>query len=207
VIGLIVGAAVTSWLIVPNIRNSAKEEAQKQVVEASDTLATNSQTIKELEAQIEDLQSQLTEVSDSNDQVQSQITSYEKLLQAYSSYYADSDVTKAGKNLDKVNTEDLSKSARKIYTALSSVVQERNFSQLYQEGYSAYQSGRYEEAIPALQEIVDAQEDYNDGSAAYYLAQAYRRSGDLESAKPYYQFVVENHPNTERARTARNYVD
>jgi TolA-binding protein len=87
------------------------------------------------------------------------------------------------------------------------VIQEKNFAQLYQEGYNLYQSGKYEDAIKNLQEIVDADEDYNDGSAAYYLAQSYRRSGDLESAKPYYQFVLENHPNTERARTARNYVD
>lgn len=30
---------------------------------------------------------------------------------------------------------------------------------------------------------------------------------DLKSAKPYYQYVIENYPDTERARTSQNYVD
>jgi TolA-binding protein len=207
VIGLIVGAAVTAWLIVPNVKNSAKEDAQKQIVEASDAIATDSQTIKDLEAQVDELQSQLTEASNSNDEVQSQITSYERLLQAYSAYYKDGDAATAGKKLDKVVKDDLSKSAKKIYNSLNTVVLESNFVQLYQEGYSAYQSSKYEEAIEALQQIVDVDEDYNDGSAAYYLAQSYRKNGDLESAKPYYKYVVENHPNTEKAKTSRYYVD
>jgi TolA-binding protein len=87
------------------------------------------------------------------------------------------------------------------------VVQEKNFVQLYQTGYSAYQKGKYEEAVTALQEIVDVEEDYNDGNAVYYLAQSLRKSGDSESAKQYYQYVIDNHPNTERAKTARYYVN
>jgi len=47
---------------------------------------------------------------------------------------------------------------------------------------------------------------YKNGSAAYYLAQAYRRSGDIESARPYYQYVVDNYPGTRLANTAKNYV-
>jgi TolA-binding protein len=206
VIGLVVGAAVTSWLIVPNVRNQAKEEAQKQIVEASDTIATNGQTIKDLEGQIEDLQAQLDEASEDNKQVQTQISSYEKLLQAYVSYYSD-DLEAAGEALDKVKTKYLSKSAKKIYTNLNQIVQEKNLAQLYETGYNAYQKGRYAAAIESLQQIVDAQEDYNDGSAAYYLAQSYRKNGDLESAKPYYQYVIDNYPDTERARTSRNYAD
>jgi TolA-binding protein len=207
VIGLIVGAAVTSWLIVPNVRNNAKEEAQKQMVEASDTIATDGQTIKDLESQIEELQSQLSEASDSNEQVQSQISSYEKLLQAFSSYYKDNDADAASEKMDKVVKDDLSKSAKKIYNSLNAVVQEQNFVKLYQQGYQAYQSSNYEEAIEALQVVVDGNENYGDGYAAYYLAQAYRKNGDLESAKPYYQYIIDNYPNTQRAGTAKAYVN
>lgn len=55
VIGLIVGTAITAFLIVPSVRNKAKEEAQRKLVEASDTISTNGQTIKDLEGQVEDL--------------------------------------------------------------------------------------------------------------------------------------------------------
>ena len=48
---------------------------------------------------------------------------------------------------------------------------------------------------------------YNTGNAAYYLAQAYNRGGDLESAIPYYQYIIDNYPGTEKEKTARNYVN
>jgi TolA-binding protein len=207
VIGLIVGAAVTAWLIVPNVKNSAKEDAQKQMVEASDTIASDAQNIKDLEAQVEELQAELDEASDSKKEVQSQITSYEKLIAAYSSYYKDGDTATASEKLKKVEKDDLSDAAKKLYNSLNSVVQESNISTLYQEGYSLYMSYNYEEAVEALQQVVDVDENYSDGNAAYYLAQSLRKSGDLESAKPYYQYVIDNHPNTERARTAKYYVD
>lgn len=206
VIGLIVGTAVTASLIVPNVRNKAKEEAAQQIVEASDTIATNGQTIKDLEGQIEDLQNQLEEEADNSKEVEVQISSYEKLLEAYVAYHAD-DITTAGEALDSVKKKYLSTSAKSIYQELYDVVQEKYLAELYSSGYSAYQNGKYEDAIKILQQIVDLQEDYSDGSAAYYLAQAYRINGDLESAKPYYQYVIDHYPDTERARTSQKYVD
>lgn len=206
VIGLIVGTAVTACLIVPNVRNKAKEEAAQQIVEASDTIATNGQTIKDLEGQIKDLQAQLEEEANNNEKVEVQINSYEKLLEAYVAYDAE-DITAAGKALDSVKKKYLSSSAKSIYQELYDVVQEQYLAELYQEGYRAYQNQNYEDAIKLLKQIVDVQEDYSDGSAAYYLAQAYRISGDLESAKPYYQYVIDNYPDTERGRTSQKYVD
>ncbi len=206
VTGLVVGAAVTAFLIVPNVKNQAKEEAKQQILEASDTISTNGQTIKDLEKQVEDLQGQLEEEANNNEKVADQIKTYEKLLNAYVAYSSD-DVVTAGQALDKVNTSYLSKNAKSIYKDLNDVVRAQYLEKLYQEGYSYYQRGKYEDAINDLQKIVDEEEDFQDGSAAYYLAQSYRRNGDLDSAKPYYQYVIDNHPGTERARTSQNYVD
>ena len=122
------------------------------------------------------------------------------------SYTAD-DVIAAGQALDKVNTSYLSKKAKSIYKDLNDEVRSQYLDKLYQEGYGYYQRGKYEDAITDLQKIVDEEEDFQDGSAAYYLAQSYRKNGDLDSAKPYYQYVIDKHPGTERARTSQNYVD
>lgn len=206
VTGLIVGAAVTIFLFVPNVKNQAKEEAKKQILEASDTISSNGQTIKDLEQQIDDLQTQLEEEANNNEKVADQIKSYERLLNAYVAYTG-GDVIKAGTALDKVETSYLSKNAKSIYKTLNDEVKAQYLDKLYQEGYSYYQRGKYEEAIKDLKKIVDEQEDFQDGSAAYYLAQSYRKNGDLDSAKPYYQYVLDHHPGTERARTAQNYVD
>lgn len=206
VTGLIVGAAVTAFLIVPNVKNQAKEDAKQQILEASDTISSNGQTIKDLEQQVKDLQDQLEEEANNNEKVADQIKTYERLLNAYVSYTAD-DVIAAGQALDKVNTSYLSKKAKSIYKDLNDEVRAQYLDKLYQEGYGYYQRGKYEDAITDLQKIVDEEEDFQDGSAAYYLAQSYRKNGDLDSAKPYYQYVIDKHPGTERARTSQNYVD
>ena len=206
VTGLVVGAAVTAFLVVPNVKNQAKEDAKQQILEASDTISSNGQTIKDLEKQISDLQDQLEEEANNNEKVADQIKTYERLLNAYVAYTSD-DVISAGQALDKVNTSYLSKKAKSIYKDLNDEVRSQYLDKLYQEGYGYYQRGKYEDAITDLQKIVDEEEDFQDGSAAYYLAQSYRKNGDLDSAKPYYQYVIDNHPGTERARTSQNYVD
>lgn len=206
VTGLVVGAAVTAFLIVPSVKNQAKEDAKQQILEASDTISSNGQTIKDLEQQVSDLQDQLEEEANNNEKVADQIKTYERLLNAYVSYTAD-DVIAAGQALDKVNTSYLSKKAKSIYRDLNDEVRAQYLDKLYQEGYGYYQRGKYEDAITDLQKIVDEEEDFQDGSAAYYLAQSYRKNGDLDSAKPYYQYVIDKHPGTERARTSQNYVD
>ena len=206
VTGLIVGAAVTAFLIVPSVKNQAREDAKQQILEASDTISSNGQTIKDLEQQVSDLQAQLDEEANNNEKVADQIKTYERLLNAYVSYTAD-DVIAAGQALDKVNTSYLSKKAKSIYKDLNDEVRSQYLDNLYQEGYGYYQRGKYEDAITDLQKIVDEEEDFQDGSAAYYLAQSYRKNGDLDSAKPYYQYVIDKHPGTERARTSQNYVD
>ena len=207
VIGLIVGTAITAFLIVPSVRNKAKEEAQRKLVEASDTISTNGQTIKDLEGQVEDLKNQLEEQTTNNEKVKVKISTYENLLQACVSYYGSKDVTTAGETLDKVKTKYLSDKAKTIYDDIHGEVQDKYLNQLYKEGYSLYSRGKYKDAIDTLKQITDEQEDFQDGSAAYYLAQSYRKNGDLKSAKPYYQYVIENYPDTERARTSQNYVD
>lgn len=206
VLGLIIGAAVTTCLVVPNVKNKVNAEAQRKLLEASDSVSSSAKTIKELEGQVETLQGQLAEATSSSEQGEDKVKSYERLLRAYAAYSSD-DLEKAGDYLKKVDKSYLSKSAKTVYNDLNAKVQADYLETLYNDGYSHYSSGRYEEAADCLQRVVDEQEDYRDGNAAYYLAQAYRRGGDLESAKPYYQYILENYPNTERARTARNYAD
>ncbi len=206
VIGLLIGTAVTSFLIVPTVKNRLKEETRQQMLEASDSISTKGQELKELEGQMDDLQQQLEKERENSVKVKDQTGAYDKLLSAYVAYVSE-DFTTAGEALDKVEDKYLSKKAKGVYNELNGIVKEKYFAQLYNEGYSAYRRGRYADAIEKLKQITDEQEDYRDGYATYYLAQSYRRNNDLASAKPYYQYVIDNYPDTERSRTALNYVN
>lgn len=206
IIGLVVGVAVTSFLVVPNIKNQAKQEAKQQLLSANDTISTNGQTINGLNDQIDSLKSQLEEEQNKNNGVAEQIASYEALLNAYVTYTS-GDIVKTGEALEAINTNDLSDTAKQTYDTLNAAIADPYKEALYNQAYSSYSSGDYDNAIPSFQKLVGLDESYRDGSAAYYLAQSFRKSGDVASATQYYQYVIDNYPGTEKARTSQNYIN
>ena len=206
IIGLIVGVAVTCFLIVPNVKNSIKQDAKQQLVDASDKISSNGQTIDGLNDQITQLQSQLDEEKKKNDDVSTQISSYESLLNAYV-VYTTGDALATGEALENIDTKYLSDNAMSTYNALNDAVYDSYMQAMYNEAYGSYTTGDYQNAIPIFLKIIGKDQNYRDGSAVYYLAQSYRKSGDTASAVQYYQYVLDNFPGTEKARTAQNYVN
>lgn len=205
-IGLLVGLAVTSFLIVPGVKSKAAEDAKKKLLAASDTISTNGQTISDLEKKVESLQGELDDAVSDKESEQTKIKSYEDLLNAYV-IYTSGDVVKTGEALEKIDTSYLSSDAKKTYNSLKDQIHDGYLKKLYSTGYKYYGSGKWDKAIETLLKVVDNDKDYNNGAAVYYLAQSYRRNNDLKSAKEYYQYVIDNFPGTQKAKTAENYVN
>lgn len=204
--GIVVGVAVTCFLIVPGVKNNVKEEAKKQQLEASDTISTNGQTIDDLNEQIASLNSQLEEAKAQNEAVSTQISSYEALLNAYVTYTS-GDVIATGDALSSIDTSYLSESAMGTYNTLSDTISAPYLDALYNRAYTNYGRGDLEGAIADFLKVIAKDQNYKDGSAVYYLAQSYRKSGDNTTAVQYYQYVIDNFPGTEKARTAANYIN
>ena len=205
-IGLLVGAAVTAFLIVPGVKNRIRSQMQQQSLEASDMISENGKTISELEEQIAALESDLDEANNNNEWVEIQTRSYEALLAAYIAN-GSGDVLTAGNQLALVDVSHLSETATNLYNDLNTEINESYLSQLYDQGYSDYSNGNYESAIEKLKAVCDKDMNYREGMAVYYLAQSYRKNGEDNVAKTYYQYVIDHYPNTESAKTAENYVD
>ncbi len=205
-IGLFVGLAVTAFLIVPGVKSKAAESARKKLLAASDTISTNGQTISDLEKKVESLQGELDDAVSDKESEQTKIKSYEDLLNAYV-IYTSGDVVKTGETLDKIDTSYLSSDAKKSYNSLKEQIHDGYLKKLYSTGYKYYGSGNWDKAIETLLKVVENDKDYNNGAAVYYLAQSYRRNNDLKSAKEYYQYVIDNFPGTQKAKTAENYVN
>ena len=206
VIGIAIGAAITGFLVVPGVRRQVQNDVKAQVVDANNTVSSKNQEISTLQKQIDDLTSQITEVKDSAEGSENKISTYDQLLSAYASYSA-GDIETAGNALGNVNEEYLSDSAKSVYETINAQVNADYLESLYNQGYSDYNSQKFEESITSLQKVVDMEETYKDGYALYYLAQAYRKNNDLETAKTYYQKIVELYPGTERAANAQNYIN
>ncbi len=205
-IGLIVGVAATVFLIVPGVKSKIKEDAKNSLLDANDTISNNAITISDLERQIEDLQNQIDESESKDSEEAAKTAAYEDLLNAYVAYTSE-DTVSAGSYLEKIDSSMLSGQALETYNTINDSVSATYLEDLYNEAYGYYTAYDYENAAKSFQKIVDQDESYKDGSAAYYLAQSYRKLEKMEDAKKYYQYILDNYPGTEKANTAANYVD
>ncbi len=206
VIGLVVGILVIGFLVVPGVKNQARQDVKEELVAANDALATKAQTIDSLENKIEDLQEKLAEFEGVDGALPEQTAAYDSLLTAYVAY-KNNDYATAGVEIEKVDVTQLTENAEATYQTVWAAVAPSYYSGLYSDAYSAFAEAKYEEAISLFVKVIGYDEDYKDGYAAYYLAQAYNKNGDMNSARPYYQYVIDNYPGTERARTAKNYLE
>ena len=206
VIGIAIGAAITCFLIVPGVRTKVQSDAMAEVLETNNTISSKNQTISSLEKQVDDLNSQMEAAKNNEQDTSDKIGSYEQLLNAYVAY-AGGRVEDAGTALEQVDQDNLSDEAKAVYETINTQVNAEYLSTLYTEGYQAYSSRKFEDAIDRFSKIVEIDETYEDGNAMYYLAQSYRRNNNMESAAPYYQKIVEQYPGTERAATSQKYLD
>ncbi len=206
VIGLLVGASVIGFLIVPGVKTNAKKEMNDKLVAANETITNNAQQITMLENQVKDLEEELGTLQGQSEALPEQTASYEALLSGYVAYVGN-DIITAGMNLEDVDATQLSDSAKSLYETIWAEISEGYYEQLYSSGYSSYGAGNYTDAIDKLLRVVEYDPDYKDGNATYYLAQSYNRNADMDSARQYYQYIVDNYPGTEKAMTARNYLN
>ena len=205
-IGLLIGALATGFLIVPGIKSKAKQDVKEQVLETNDKLNANASIIKAQTEQIAQLEEQIKVLQGQAGAAPAQIKAYESLLSAYVAYIGE-DFLLAGTNLESIDSTQLSEAAKGTYSTLMSEIAEPYNKALYDAGYQSYTSENYGDAIAKLLPIVKKDPTYRDGYATYYLAQSYRRNGNVEEAKQYYQYIIDNYPGTERANTAKNYVN
>lgn len=206
VIGLVIGILITCFLIVPSVRQKVKSDVNSEVIEANDTITTKNQTIDSLQAQIDTLNGQLEDINDSSAATESKIASYQQFLEAYIAF-SQGDVDTAGTAIANVNPDYLEGTARTAYDTINGQIDAQYLQSVYTEGEKAYNSGDYTKAIENLQKVADADESFADGDAIYFLAQSYRKNGDNENAKIYYQKMVEKYPGTKRAANSQNYLN
>ena len=201
-IGLIIGALAIGFLVVPGIEDKVKQQMKEQLVQMNEALSSNVQQIQSQKDQITKLENQIAVLQESPEKR----NAYETLLSGYVAYVAEDYVT-AGASLEKVDTTQLSEWALELYNSIWPTVSATYYEALFTAGYNSYQAENYADTITSLLPVVKADMSYKDGSAAYYIAQAYRKSGDMETAKPYYQYVVDNYPGTQQANTSMSYLN
>ncbi len=202
IVGMVIGLLICMFLVVPTVRQNAKNEAANTLVDANEELTNSTTNISALQNQVKSLQDQLAEYTDKGDLV----TSYEKLLEAQEAYNK-GDLAAASESMKTVNGELLDARGKGIYDTIMAAVNAETLRDSYSAGNNAFRSADYDGAIWNLSIVIGIDESYENGNALFYLAESYRNKWDFENALTYYNKVIELFPNRSIARNAQKYVD
>ncbi len=211
-LGLLIGAAVVYFLVVPSVKTNVQNDAQKDIAQIGNQIDEKNNTITALESENRDLK---VKNDDLNAQLQQYVgtdgtlKSMDSLLAAAAVYLTEEDLEQTVLNLDEIKNavvlEETSEGFRKLYNALVTAVGPEVAQTSYDTGYKYYQEQKYEEAALNLQKAVDYDPGLSD--AWYYLGRAYHLTDEKEKAIICYEKFIDMRPNTERAGNARRYIE
>lgn len=201
VIGLVVGLLISFFLVVPTVRNNAKDGNTDTVLALDESLEDMRGERDALEDEVESLKKSLSAYDDKQDVA----TSYDNLLAAHN-YYDQEDLKSACEYIQLVTRETLGEQGKTAYDNLYAKLSPAIIDGYYEDGNSFYTEENYESAIINFKNVVDLDEDYNEGAAMFLLGDCYRLTGEKEAAMECFNKVVEKYPSSKWGRQAKVYI-
>ena len=218
VIGIMIGIAVTAFLIVPTIekRQATSPDTENvdystslaKIEEQDDTIATLQNDKKQLEQQMEALQAQI----DSLSKPENKEGIYDALFEATGLYFKELEKAENSRDYiaiaDLVVTIDEAKLENDAAVALTEQLREVSYPDAadshYDTGHDFYSDGKYEKAIKELEKAITF--NPQDVNAIYFMGRAYHRLKDKENAALYYNIVLTDFPDSNRAADAQSFL-
>ncbi len=206
IIGLVLGAALVWFVVLPAKISLTQSEADKEIKQYSEQVAVKTAEVEDLQAEITTLESQNKEIQEKLDEYEGDggaLNSYDALLTAANLYMEgkSTEAAEAISGITEETVENAKEGFKTVYEKINGEVMEKAADEYYKTGYSAYTSGRYEEAIENLQKAYAL--DDTSVNALYYTARSYQKSGDNENAAKLFQEVIEKFPGTRAASDAQ----
>ncbi len=207
-LGLVVGVAVMWFLIMPAINASRQERNNRQTVEFSDQIATQTAQISALKKELEEYRSTSEETENVQATASSTQESYEIVLNMAAHFRAeDMGDSAMVEELLKVNPDSLGTVGRESYDEIAGELFPRVCANIYSTSQENFEVANYTAAITNLEQVMKMDEGYEEGAALLLLAQSYEKSGDQNQANLKYQKLTESYPDTEAAQTAKEALD
>lgn len=203
VIGILVGAAVIWFLIVPTIKQNMAAKTNQEIISYSEQIAAKKSEIDLLSKELEQYKADSEATEAQMALAQSTQGAYEGLVSAIEHYHTeDYSWSKLADELLAISTEALGATGKAAYDAIAEVVFEDQCSSLYESAQRSYDVANYGTVIEKMERVISMDEGYADGNAILLLMNAYDKNGDTEKATETYQRILELYPDTEIANTA-----
>jgi tetratricopeptide (TPR) repeat protein len=218
VIGVLIGLAAATFLILPSMKNNPTgnnqdsvdygvsidllNEKDATIARLMDEKDTLEETIVQLRAELEGI-----EIPEINPEL------YDPLFEVASLYM--DELTKEEKDrefkqiAEKLRLMDTSKYETETSLQLIDRIKNDIYPSLSQEyydsGHDLYSDYKYEEALEDL--LLSYNYDPTNVNAIYFIGRAYHRLEDYENAKIYYEMIINDYPDSRRYENAKSYLE
>ncbi len=213
-LGAIVGGIVVFFLIVPTIKSSHATDLSNQQKEYFEQLNEKDYIVTSLENEKVALQNEIDSLKDTlknQEVVEYDETIFDTLFEAANVYSTelekgnanDIDYVKIATSLSKVNYDALEREgAINLYQKIKDASYIKASKKLYDEGHDLYTAKKYEEAKTVLTQAYTY--DPTNVNTIYFLGRAYHQLNDTENALKYYNILIDEYPDSNRAKEAKS---
>ncbi|MCM1191754.1 MAG: tetratricopeptide repeat protein [Butyrivibrio sp.] len=208
-LGLVIGLAVTYFLLVPAAQSNTKTQMQEETRKISNESDARAVRIQELESEVEKLNSRIEELQGEVEDFTGAggtVETYDSLLTVAADYLTNRDNMATAADLENIagiiDVEGTSDGFQNLYQTLRKVIGPELAVTYYDEAYEYFRHEEYPAAIESFERAVYYDETHTD--ALYYLARAYHANGNEEEAAETYRKVLELFPDSNRVSDTRN---
>ena len=203
-VGLAIGALAVWFLMVPANTQRINREANNKVTEYSNSMASQSARVKEMEEEIKNSNETVKTAQEQIAEAAEKATSYENLIKAFSAYQAEN-YENAANAMMEVKPELLSVDAKALYDSISGEIKSIMFNKYKADGINAHDNADYKTAIDLLNKAIGM--DNTDFDVMNYLALSYKADGDNVNAIKWFKEIINKDPGTSRAESAQYYIN
>ncbi len=207
-LGVVIGAAVLGFVIVPAVRSADAKTKSDEIVAYSEQIATKESEIDELNQQLEDAAASVEDSEKSEKSSKNSIEAYEHLVEAMKLKLSNaSDYQNIADQLLEIDPDLLSEKGRALYEDMAEDSFSNACASLYQNGVYYYNAGNYRNAKTNLRKVVKMDEEYQDGAALVALGNVYQKTDDTKKATEMYNRAIELFKGQTYAQKAKEALD
>ncbi|MCR5002229.1 MAG: tetratricopeptide repeat protein [Lachnospiraceae bacterium] len=211
VLGLLIGVAISWYLVMPARMAGKAQENDEKFKEVSEQLASEQARTQEIEKSLNDKQNQMDELQRQYDDITGKSgrhTELDYLMDAASTYIEDPTdsitIMEAMDHIPEEYLDNTTESFRKLYDSLKTDAATLAADEYVENAKSAVKANDYKTAIEEYTKAWLL--DKSNSDVLMNLAHCYRQNGDTKKADELYQQVIDTFPDTQNAIDARDYM-
>lgn len=209
-IGLVLGAALVAYLIMPSRINSLRADFNQTINSYNERLAAKEAIITANESEIEALNEQIAKMQENvqtaDANTSNVVREYGKLLEA-SQLLAENEYLQGVKMFLTVDASQVpDRTFQDVYRSMDDEFKANGYTVLLDAGRRQYDSRQYEAATEYFLTCLELAPEEETVEAQFWMGLAYFNLGENETANTYFERIIELDPESSYAQQAAGFI-